>query len=162
MRWEPDRTASTTADTAADHTPPPFRLAAKRGLFNRCPFCGEGKVFSGYLRVVPECSHCHAPLGRLRADDAPPYFTIFIAGHILVPIALWVEKGYQPPMWLHMALWLPLFTIICILLLRPIKGAVVGWMSSLGMASKDANQRHQVAPARVAARPAGHHPAPDA
>ena len=64
---------------------------------------------------------------------APPYFTIFLVGHVLVPPVFWIEKAYEPPMWLHMVVWLPLFTILCMLLLRPIKGGVVGWMSTLGI-----------------------------
>ena len=128
MRWEPDRSAP-----AIPYVPPTsFWQAVGRGARNRCPVCGQGRVFQGYLKVVPECEVCHAPLGRLRADDAPPYFTIFIAGHLLVPPVLWIEKAYQPAMWIHMALWLPLFTIACILLLRPVKGATVGWMTRLG------------------------------
>ena len=95
-----------------------------------------------------ECSHCHAPLGRLRADDAPPYFTIFLVGHVLVPLVLWVEKAYEPPMWLHMVVWLPLFTIICTVLLRPIKGAVVGWMSTLGFVSQEPERRWHGPPRR--------------
>jgi uncharacterized protein (DUF983 family) len=140
MRWTPESAATVTpaGDPAgASLAAPPLWLALRRGFANRCPFCGEGKVFAGYLRVVPECSHCHAPLGLLRADDAPPYFTIFLAGHILVPGVLWVEKTYQPPMWLHMVVWLPLFAIVCTLLLRPIKGAVVGWMSTLGFVAAE-------------------------
>ena len=89
-------------------------------------------MFNGYLRVVDECSHCHAPLGRLRADDAPPYFTIFIVGHLLIPPVLWIERAYMPPMWLHMVVWLPLFAIVTTLLLRPVKGATVGLMMRLG------------------------------
>ena len=111
----------------------PLREGFLRGAMGRCPVCGQGKLFNGYLRIVDECSHCHTPLGHIRADDAPPYFTIFLAGHILVPIVLWVEKAYQPPMWLHMAIWLPLFAILSALFLRPIKGAVVAWMMRLGL-----------------------------
>jgi uncharacterized protein (DUF983 family) len=113
-------------------------LAVKRGLANRCPVCGAGRIFDGYLKVVPECAVCHAPLGKLRADDAPPYFTIFLVGHLLVPVVLWVEWRWMPPMWLHMTLWLPLFTILCMLILRPVKGATVGWMSRLGFLDADA------------------------
>lgn len=127
-RWEPTRSA--TADSTA--SPSSFWTAVSRGARNRCPVCGEGKVFRGYLRVVDECEVCHAPLGSLRADDLPPYVTIFVAGHVLFPPVLWVEKAWMPPMWLHMAVWLPAFTIACILLLRPIKGATVGWMTRLG------------------------------
>ncbi len=129
MRWEPDRSAPALPYAK----PESFWIAASRGATNRCPACGKGHVFSGYLGVVRECNACGAPLGQLRADDAPPYFTIFIAGHILVPLVLMVERHWMPPMWVHMALWLPLFTIICILLLRPIKGATLGWMMRLGM-----------------------------
>ncbi|NKC33656.1 DUF983 domain-containing protein [Falsiroseomonas selenitidurans] len=126
-RWEPARPAATAEAPATS-----FWTALSRGARNRCPVCGQGKVFAGYLRVAEECTVCHAPLGRLRADDAPPYFTIFIAGHLLFPPVLWVEKAWMPPMWLHMVVWLPAFTIACILLLRPIKGATVGWLARLG------------------------------
>jgi uncharacterized protein (DUF983 family) len=128
MRWEPDRSGP-----ALPYTPPAsFGQAVARGLTNRCPSCGQGRIFAGYLKVVPACSACGAPLGRLRADDAPPYFTIFLVGHLLVPLALYVERGWQPPMWLHMVIWLPLFAAACILLLQPIKGATLGWMMKLG------------------------------
>lgn len=128
MRWEPDRSAPAMSYAQ----PTSFWQAVGRGARNRCPVCGQGRVFQGYLKVVPECEVCRAPLGRLRADDAPPYFVIFIAGHLLIPPVLWIEKAYQPPMWLHMVVWLPLFAIVCILLLRPVKGATVGWMMRLG------------------------------
>jgi uncharacterized protein (DUF983 family) len=134
MRWDAT-TSGSGGGKAPRFVPAPFGTAVGRGLRNRCPYCGVGRVFAGYLKLTPECSNCHAPLGRLRADDAPPYFTIFLVGHILVPPVFWVEKAYEPPMWIHMVVWLPLFTILCILLLRPIKGAVVGWMSTLGIVS---------------------------
>ncbi|WP_149538516.1 DUF983 domain-containing protein [Siccirubricoccus phaeus] len=127
MRWDASRLATPPA-----YPPPPFSTAVGRGLGNHCPFCGKGRVFAGYLKVVPACANCGAPLGRLRADDAPPYFTIFLVGHLLVPGVFWVERNWQPPMWVHMAVWLPLFTLLCVALLRPVKGAVVGWMSALG------------------------------
>jgi len=128
MRWD----SRVSAAAGKQPMKPGLWLAVRRGLLNRCPCCGVGKVFDGYLTLVPECEACGAPLGMLRADDAPPYFTILLTGHLLVPGVLWVERHYMPPMWLHMAIWLPLFTIVCIVLLRPIKGAVVGWMSQLG------------------------------
>ena len=128
MRWEPDRSAPALPYAQPDS----LWTAVSRGARNLCPCCGEGAVFAGYLKVAPACTACGAPLGRLRADDAPPYFTIFIAGHLLVPPVLWIERAYMPPMWLHMVVWLPLFAIACILLLRPIKGATLGWMVKLG------------------------------
>jgi len=115
----------------------PLLTMVGRGIRGLCPVCGEGRAFAGFLRVVPECSVCGAPLGRLRADDAPPYIVIFLAGHLLVPPIFWIERAYEPPMWLHMAVWLPLFAVVCTLLLRPVKGAVLGWMFRLGFADED-------------------------
>lgn len=133
MRWTPPP-ATTVPDTAAAAAlPPSLWVAVRRGIANRCPVCGEGRLFQGYLKIVPACAVCGTELGRLRADDAPPYFTIFIAGHLLVPGVLMIEKAYMPPMWLHMVVWLPFFAILCTLLLRPVKGAVVGWMLMLGI-----------------------------
>lgn len=131
-RWAPARGAPATGPL------PSFWTALGRGAMNRCPVCGEGHVFQGYLTVVPECSVCGAPLGSVHADDAPPYFTIFLVGHLLVPVVFWVERAWEPPMWLHMALWLPLFAIISTLLLRPIKGATVGLMLKLGFGARPA------------------------
>lgn len=124
--WAPSR-------TEGDMPRPPFFTALWRGANNRCPVCGEGRVFQGFLRVVRECEHCHAPLGRLRADDAPPYFTIFIVGHLLLPPILMVERFWGWPIWLHMVVWLPLITVVTTLLLRPVKGATVGLMCRLGI-----------------------------
>jgi uncharacterized protein (DUF983 family) len=129
MRWEPDRSAPALTHAAPDS----FWTAVRRGAAGLCPCCGKGRLFDGYLKFQGECSNCGAPLGLIRADDAPPYFTILIAGHLLVPPVLWIEKAYQPAMWIHMVTWLPLFTLACILLLRPIKGATAGWMLKLGI-----------------------------
>ena len=132
VRWEPDRTPP-----AVPYALPPFLTALARGARNRCPVCGEGKVFAGYLKVVPACAVCGTRLGALRADDAPPYFTIFLVGHLLLPPVFWVERAYEPPMWLHMVVWLPLFAAACILLLRPVKGATVGLMLKLGFTGEE-------------------------
>jgi uncharacterized protein (DUF983 family) len=156
MRREPNRTAAVAASRL--HAPPSFWTGVSRGAMNRCPACGEGALFAGFLRLAPACSACGAPLGAIRADDAPPYFTIFLAGHLLLPGALWVEMAYQPPMWLHMAVWLPLFAIVCTLctlLLRPVKGAVVGWMMRLGLTGSEHGGTATVAPNRNASPDAG-------
>lgn len=102
-----------------------------------CPACGKTHAFAGYLKVVPECLECGAPLGLFRADDAPPYFTIFIVGHILIPILYWVETAYRPPLWLDAAIFLPLGLVMTLGLLRPVKGATLGLMLKLGMVKSD-------------------------
>ena len=154
VRWQPDR------NVPPPQALPPFLTALGRGARNRCPVCGEGKVFAGYLRVVPECAVCGTPLGSLRADDAPPYFTIFIVGHLLLPPVFWVETAYQPPIWLHMVIWLPLFTAACILLLRPVKGATVGLMLKLGFTGREDAEREEATLADRRRREGG--PLPDA
>ena len=127
IHWQPDRPTP-----AAALALPPLRTSLWRGARNRCPLCGGGRVFQGYLRVIDECPDCHAPLGKLRADDAPPYFTIFLVGHLLIPPVLWIERAYSPEMWIQMAVWVPFFAVITTLLLRPVKGATVGLMSRFG------------------------------
>ncbi len=123
--WQPDR--------AAASAPAPLLTAIGRGLTGRCPACGEGHAFAGYLKVATACAVCGAPLGRARADDAPPYFTILIVGHIVVPLMLLMERVGHPPDWEVGAIFLPLTAILCLALLRPVKGAVLGAMVSLGM-----------------------------
>ncbi len=128
IRWQPDRLLSPVAWSV-----PSLPVALGRGLRMCCPSCGQGKLFSGYLKVVPVCANCGAPLGLARADDAPPYFTIVVVGHIIIP-AMWsLERAYEPPLWLHAAIWLPLTLGLTLALLRPIKGATVGLMLKLGM-----------------------------
>ncbi|WP_306303359.1 DUF983 domain-containing protein [Pseudovibrio denitrificans] len=95
--------------------------AVLRGMRCKCPSCGVGSIFNGYLSVKQSCDNCGEELHHHRADDAPPYFTIFIVGHVVVALAMWVEMAYVPPMWLHMAVWLPLTLIMSLAFLRPIK-----------------------------------------
>ena len=104
-----------------------------RGFRERCPACGVGKLFSKYLEVVDHCDKCGNDLHHQRADDAPPYFTIFIVGHVIVGGILWLEIALAPPMWLHLAIWLPLTLLMSLLLLPRIKGSLVGLQWALRM-----------------------------
>jgi uncharacterized protein (DUF983 family) len=117
---------------------PPMTIAIGRGLLGRCPACGKTRLFNGFLRVVDECGNCGAPLGLARADDAPPYFTILITGHIVVPLMFMVDRMGEPPIWLMSAIFLPLTFFLALGLLRPIKGATVGLMLNLNMLKSDA------------------------
>lgn len=132
VRWQPDRTPAQPT-----WPNPPLLTAMARGLMCRCPACGETNAFAGYLTVVPQCLVCGAPLGRLRADDAPPYFTIFLVGHLLVPVMFWVERTYRPELWIHALIWIPLSLVMSLGLLRPVKGATLGLMLKLGLAKAD-------------------------
>jgi uncharacterized protein (DUF983 family) len=96
------------------------------GFCGRCPACGKGALFGRYLKVREACPSCGEALHHHRADDAPPYFTIMIVGHVIVGAILPVERIYAPPLWLHAALWLPLTLVLTLWLLPRIKGAIVG------------------------------------
>ncbi len=108
-----------------------------RGLLGRCPACGKGRIFDGFLRVVAQCSNCGAPLGLARADDAPPYFTILIVGHIVIPAMLIMQKMSDPPTWLLSVIFIPLTIVLAVGLLRPVKGATVGLMLAFNMLKSD-------------------------
>ena len=126
--WQPDR-----APAPPPWPVPTFWTAIWRGARFLCPACGQAHAFAGFLKVRPECPNCGAPLGRFRADDAPPYFTLFIVGHLLVPIIYETEVRYHPDLWLQAAIFLPAALVLTLGLLRPVKGATLGLMLKLGM-----------------------------
>jgi uncharacterized protein (DUF983 family) len=108
-------------------------LALKRGFRGRCPRCGEGRLFRAFLKVDNACSVCGQDFTPHRADDLPAYLVIIIVGHIVVPLALMIETEYAPPVVLQLAIYLPLTVIISLILLQPVKGAVVGLQWALRM-----------------------------
>lgn len=111
--------------------------AIKRGLKRRCPHCGEGRAFSGYLKVADNCEHCGVQLGHIRADDFPPYLTIFLVGHIVVPAALFAEQSWSWSVSLHMMIWMPLTMILLLMFLPLMKGVAVGLMWRLGLTGNE-------------------------
>jgi len=107
--------------------------ALKRGFRGRCPRCGEDKLFRAFLKVDDHCSACGQDFTPHRADDLPAYLVIVIVGHIVVPLALMIETNYSPPVALQLAIYLPLTLIASLVLLQPVKGAVVGIQWALRM-----------------------------
>jgi len=91
----------------------------------RCPRCGEGALFSSYLTIAPRCKICKLGFGFADSGDGPAVFIILIAGLIIMVAVVVVEILYQPPYWVHAALWLPLTVILCLGLLRPFKATLV-------------------------------------
>jgi uncharacterized protein (DUF983 family) len=110
-----------------------WKQAMWRGAGGKCPACGKGALFKKFMKVTDACAYCGAALYHQRADDAPPYFTIFIVGHILVPLVLIVERVWQPSYLVHAALWLPVTLGLTFALMPIVKGAVVGLQWALGM-----------------------------
>jgi uncharacterized protein (DUF983 family) len=102
-------------------TPNPF-LA---GLAGRCPNCGEGPLYEGFLKVTPRCEACGFDLAKADSGDGPAVFVILIAGFLVAFAALITELAVHPPVWVHLVLWLPLTLIVCLALLRPTKGLLL-------------------------------------
>jgi len=105
----------------------------QRGASARCPSCGEGQLFDGFLTVRDTCPSCGEALHHQRADDAPPYIVTFVVGHVVVALMLYYEIFVHPPMWQHAAIFLPMTVIMSLALLRPVKGGLVGFQWAKGM-----------------------------
>ena len=115
------------------HTVPALQ-AVRRGFMGRCPACGQGRLFGRFLKVAERCDACGQELHHHRADDFPPYLVMFLVGHIIGYGIYTAEIRFEDvPLWFHLAVW-PLLTIVlCLALLQPIKGGVVGLQYALGM-----------------------------
>ena len=96
------------------------------GLRCRCPKCGEGKLFRGYLKVTDTCPACGEELHHHRADDLPPYLAIIIVGHLLVFLMLDLEMSFHVEPVTYLWTILPLAIVLPLAILPSIKGAVVG------------------------------------
>lgn len=103
------------------------------GFRGRCPNCGKGKLFQAFLKPVERCAVCGEEYYHHRADDLPAYIVILITGHLFVGLAVDVELRYHPPVWVHIALWLPLIPLTTIALLQPVKGAIIALQWRIGM-----------------------------
>ena len=95
------------------------------GLAGRCPRCGQGKLFNGFLKVADRCSVCGLDLSKADSADGPAFFIMLLVPALIIPIAMWVEFSYMPPFWLHALLWTPLIIGLSVALLRPLKGVMV-------------------------------------
>lgn len=95
------------------------------GLRGRCPRCGEGRLFSGLLTVAPRCGVCRLDYSFANSGDGPAVFVILIIGFIVVGLALWLEVSFNPALWVHFILWIPLTIILSLVALRMIKGVLI-------------------------------------
>jgi uncharacterized protein (DUF983 family) len=97
----------------------------KAGLACVCPRCGQGKLYDGLLKVRPACSNCGLDYAFADAGDGPAVFVIMIIGFLVVGLALWAEVNYNPPLWLHFILWIPLAIGLSLWLLRVMKSVLI-------------------------------------
>lgn len=121
------------AGKTAEQPKRPVFEAMKRGATGHCPRCGSGKLFKGYVKTVDSCAVCSEDISHHRADDLPAYLVVLITGHIVVGSFMAFEAVSTLSMLQHMAIWIPLTIVSAGLLLRPVKGAVVGLQWALYM-----------------------------
>lgn len=95
------------------------------GLAGRCPRCGRGRLFDGFLTVAESCDVCGFDLSKQNSGDGPAVFVIFILGAVVVPLVFWFEFTYEPPFWLHAVIWIPIILGGALGLLRPLKGLMI-------------------------------------
>jgi uncharacterized protein (DUF983 family) len=95
------------------------------GVTCRCPACGKGRLFQGFLRVAERCEACGRDLRAADSGDGPAVFIVLIVGMIACFGALLTEVAYHPPAWVHLVLWLPLTVILTAGLIRPFKGVML-------------------------------------
>jgi len=95
------------------------------GAAGRCPNCGEGHLFEGFLKVAPTCEACGFDLKAADSGDGPAVFVILIGGFVVAFGAVFTQIAFNPPVWLQLIVWLPLTVIVCGGLLRPFKGLMI-------------------------------------
>lgn len=104
-----------------------------RGWRGRCPNCGGGPIYTGYLKVRRSCAACGEHLHHHRADDLPAYAVIIIVGKLLIAGLFAVEMAWAPPVWVHWAVWPAATLLLALWLLPRVKGTVIGMQWALGM-----------------------------
>jgi len=128
----------------------PERRSVARAMWNgarlRCPHCGKGHLFKSYAKVADSCDVCGEELFHHRADDFPPYISIFIVGHLIVGLMLHLEFSYEIAPWVYMVTMLPAAIVLPLVCLPPIKGAVVGLQWAHRMHGFDRTERDPALP----------------
>jgi len=105
-----------------DASAPPAILA---GFTGRCPRCGQGRLFSGFVALAPRCDRCGLDFCFADAGDGPAVFVSLIGGFVVLGLAVVTEVRYEPPLWIHLAIFLPMTALVCLGLLKPLKGLLI-------------------------------------
>ncbi len=107
-----------------DHEYPPLPPIST-GLAGRCPRCGGGKLFTGFLTVAPACDACGLDYGFADAGDGPAFFVSMISGAVIAGLVLLIQVSADPPIWVYAVIFLPLTVLLCLGPLRPLKGVLI-------------------------------------
>ncbi len=118
---------------------PRLGLALRRAFLGRCPNCGEGRLMRSYLKPVEQCPACAESFGHIRSDDAAPWLTILLVGHIIVPVLLMVEQNTDWPAWLAMTVWPAAAFVLALLFLPRAKRLFLGLIWVTGAPGSEAD-----------------------
>jgi len=99
--------------------------AFSAGLACRCPRCGDGRLFKGFLTVAPRCEACGLDFGFADSGDGPAVFVTLIAGFLVLGSALAIDMAYEPPVWVYIVFFLPFAVLVCLGMLRPLKSLLI-------------------------------------
>jgi uncharacterized protein (DUF983 family) len=108
----------------SEHTAITLKTAAGRALLGHCPCCGQGKLMRSYLKQVENCAVCGESFGEIRADDAAPWLTIILVGHVFLPFAFMVDVDWMP-VWAAMAMWAACFALLALAILPRAKALFI-------------------------------------
>jgi uncharacterized protein (DUF983 family) len=120
--------------------PSKIAIGVRRGISLRCPQCGRGHLFGRFLEVCDRCEICGADNTLYPSDDAPPYLTLILVGHIFAPAIFWLDATWQPSLWSILAVSLPAMAAVTLAMLPSMKGAVVGFAWATGVTRETARQ----------------------
>jgi uncharacterized protein (DUF983 family) len=95
------------------------------GLRCRCPRCGKGKLFAGFLTLSPSCTVCGLDYAFANSGDGPAVFIIFVVGFIVIGLAAVTEALFHPAPFIHLLLWIPTVIVLSLVLLRPFKATMI-------------------------------------
>jgi len=111
--------------------------AVWRGFRQQCPHCGAAPLFRAYLKPVEKCANCGEAFGHIRADDLPPYLTMVVVGHIVMPLFMVTDRYHDLSGWMHGAIWIPLTVALMFYFLPRLKGVALAWMWRIGLTGNE-------------------------
>jgi uncharacterized protein (DUF983 family) len=97
----------------------------KVGLRGRCPRCGKGRLFKGFLTLAPKCDVCGLDYSFADPADGPAFFVMMTMAIPVAMVGVWIELAYEPPLWVHLVTTVPFMFLACVPILRPFKGIMV-------------------------------------
>ena len=121
----PSKAGTLVIPSTTRRTEVSLALAIKRGFLGRCPSCGQAALFKSYLEQISHCPVCGAEFCRIRADDAAPWLTIIIVGHLFLPLIFFVNLAAFMPFWLGVTCWAALFSGVALAVLPRAKGLML-------------------------------------